>query len=118
EVVYEYVAGSGQTLERAMALIVAGSPPDLMYASPTALDPFVAIGAIEDLYPWVEKTGTDLSALHPQALTGYQTYLPGQLLGLPRMFLHHAMVYNADLLAERGLVPIGYGTHWDDFAAA
>jgi ABC-type glycerol-3-phosphate transport system substrate-binding protein len=117
-IVFQYVVGSGQTLEKAMTMIAAGIAPDLMYMSPTALEVFAAVGAVVDLFPWVDKTGTDLSILHPQALAGYQMYYPGQLLGMPRLFLHHAMFYNADMFNERGMVPPGYGTHWNDFTKA
>jgi multiple sugar transport system substrate-binding protein len=88
--------------------------PDVLFITP--VNTYAAQGVLEDLSPYIEKSGTDLKDYWP-SLMDFGTYL-GKVYGLPRDAGLEVLYYNKDLFDKAG---ISYPTDdwtWDDLRAA
>jgi len=98
-------------------LWASGDPkviPDVLFLWPTPR--YAAQGVLENLDPWIEKSGYDLSDYWPALLESamYQ----GSVYGLPRDIAVEALYYRKDIFDEAG---VAYPTEewtWDDLLAA
>ncbi|MGA9350721.1 MAG: extracellular solute-binding protein [Anaerolineae bacterium] len=88
--------------------------PDVLFLWPTPR--YAADGVLENLDPWIKKTGYDLSDYWPALLES--AMYNGSVYGLPRDISVEALYYNKDIFDEAG---VSYPTDdwtWDDFLAA
>jgi len=88
--------------------------PDVLFLWPTPS--YAAKGVLENLQPYIEKSGYNLDDYWPYLLDSarYQ----GDVYGLPRDIEAHALYYNKKLFDEAG---VAYPTNdwtWDDLMAA
>jgi len=107
--------GVWETLEQAVIRIAAGNPPDLVWASVSAIEGYAAQGVAQDLTPWIERDAWDVGGLHPELVQGYQSYFPGEQIALPFTFQHHTLYYNGSLFDASGLARPARDWHWDEF---
>ncbi len=102
---------------KVQTLWASGDPaviPDVLFLWPTPR--YAADGVLENLDPWIEKTGYDLNDYWPALLESamYQ----GSVYGLPRDISVEALYYNKDIFDAAG---VSYPTDdwtWDDLLAA
>ncbi|MBM4466246.1 MAG: sugar ABC transporter substrate-binding protein [Chloroflexi bacterium] len=102
---------------KVQTLWASGDPaviPDVLFLWPTPR--YAADGVLENLDPWIEKTGYDLNDYWPALLESamYQ----GSVYGLPRDISVEALYYNKDIFDAAG---VSYPTNdwtWDDLLAA
>lgn len=88
--------------------------PDVLFLWPTPR--YAADGVLENLDPWIEKTGYDLSDYWPALLES--AMYNGSVYGLPRDISVDVLYYNKDIFDEVG---VDYPTDdwtWDDLLAA
>jgi multiple sugar transport system substrate-binding protein len=92
----------------------AASIPDVLFLWPTPS--YAATGVLENLQPYIEESGYDLSDYWPFLLDSAR--YEGNVYGLPRDIEAHALYYNKKLFDEAG---VAYPTDewtWDDLMAA
>ena len=107
----------GDYFTKVQTLWASGDPsviPDVLFLWPTPR--YAADGVLENLQPWIEKSGYDLDDYWPALLESamYQ----GDVYGFPRDIGVEALYYNKDIFDEVG---VGYPTDewtWDDLLAA
>ena len=98
-------------------LWASGDPkqiPDVLFLWPTPS--YAATGVLEDLTPYIQKSGYDLNDYWP-ALLESATY-QGKVYGFPRDIETTVIYYNKAIFDEAG---VAYPTNdwtWDDFQAA
>ncbi len=88
--------------------------PDVLFLWPTPS--YAATGVLENLQPYIEKSGYDLKDYWPFLLDSAR--YNGQVYGLPRDEEAHALYYNKKLFDAAG---VAYPTDkwtWDDLLAA
>ncbi len=88
--------------------------PDVLFLWPTPS--YAATGVLENLQPYIEKSGYDLKDYWPYLLDSAR--YNGQVYGLPRDIEAHALYYNKKLFDAAG---VAYPTDkwtWDDLVAA
>jgi len=88
--------------------------PDVLFLWPTPR--YAADGVLENLDPWIKKTGYDLSDYWPALLES--AMYNGSVYGLPRDISVDVLYYNKDIFDEVG---VSYPTDdwtWDDLLAA
>ncbi|MBS1251796.1 MAG: putative ABC transporter substrate-binding protein YesO [Anaerolineales bacterium] len=88
--------------------------PDVLFLWPTPR--YAADGVLENLEPWIEKSGYDLSDYWPALLES--AMYEGDVYGFPRDIGIEVLYYNKDTFDEVG---VDYPTEdwtWDDFLAA
>lgn len=88
--------------------------PDVLFLWPTPA--YAAKGVLEDLEPWIQKTGYNVDDYWPYLLDSarYQ----GHIYGLPRDIEAHGLYYNKKLFDEAGVAYPTDDWTWDDFLAA
>lgn len=92
----------------------ASAIPDILFLWPTPR--YAADGVLENLDPYIEQSGYDLSDYWP-ALLESASY-DGSVYGLPRDISVEALYYNKDIFDEAGVeYPTDEWT-WDDLLAA
>lgn len=93
------------TMEQATVMIAAGMGPDIINGGHTDFVTLGRNGAFVDLVPLLAQDGIDYMAdqtFWPPQWEAYQW--KGQQFGLPQYLGTIAMMYNADLFAEAGIV--------------
>jgi len=92
----------------------AAAIPDVLFLWPTPS--YAAKGVLENLQPYIEKSGYNLDDYWPALLDSarYQ----GDVYGLPRDIEAHALYYNKKLFDEAGLAYPSDDWTWDDLLAA
>lgn len=91
-----------------------GSIPDVFFLWPTPA--YAAKGVLENLEPWIQKSGYDVDDYWPFLLDSarYQ----GDVYGLPRDIEAHVLYYNKKVFDEAGVAYPTDDWTWDDFLAA
>ncbi|RME85301.1 MAG: sugar ABC transporter substrate-binding protein [Caldilineae bacterium] len=107
----------GDYFTKIQALWAGGDPsviPDVLFLWPTPR--YAAEGVLENLQPWIEKTGYDLSDYWPALLES--AMYNGDVYGLPRDIGLEVLYYNKDIFDEVGLEYPNDSWTWDDLVAA
>lgn len=92
----------------------ASAIPDVLFLWPTPR--YAADGVLENLDPYIEQSGYDLSDYWP-ALLESASY-NGSVYGLPRDISVEALYYNKDIFDEAGVEYPTDDWTWDDLLAA
>jgi multiple sugar transport system substrate-binding protein len=98
-------------------LWASGDPsaiPDVLFLWPTPR--YAAEGVLENLQPWIEKSGYDLSDYWPALLES--AMYEGDVYGLPRDISVDVLYYNKDIFDAAGLSYPDETWTWDDLLAA
>ncbi|NOZ73007.1 MAG: sugar ABC transporter substrate-binding protein [Chloroflexi bacterium] len=98
-------------------LWASGDPsaiPDVLFLWPTPR--YAAEGVLENLDPWIEKSGYDLSDYWPALLES--AMYNDSVYGLPRDIGLEVLYYNKDIFDEVGLAYPDDSWTWDDLLAA
>ena len=95
------IMGHGTFVEELFLMETTGNAPDVLLIPPERVAPIVDQNLLENLDPWVERTGLDQSMWLPTALTG--TRFQGVLFGFPAYIVNYTYAYNIDILLQRGL---------------
>jgi len=88
--------------------------PDVLFLWPTPR--YAAEGVLENLDPWIEKSGYDLDDYWPALLES--AMYNGSVYGFPRDIGLEVLYYNKDIFDEVGLAYPVEGWTWDDLLAA
>ena len=88
--------------------------PDVLFLWPTPR--YAAEGVLENLDPWIEKSGYDLSDYWPALLES--AMYEGSVYGFPRDIGLEVLYYNKDIFDEVGLDYPTEDWTWDDLLAA
>jgi multiple sugar transport system substrate-binding protein len=102
---------------KVQTLWASGDPsviPDVLFLWPTPR--YAADGVLENLQPWIEKSGYDLNDYWPALLES--AMYKGDVYGFPRDIGLDVLYYNKDIFDEVG---VSYPTDawtWDDLLAA
>jgi multiple sugar transport system substrate-binding protein len=113
----QFAGNSDYALQKVLAAIAAGNPPDISYlygswsaniATTPALAPLTSYIAHDSSFGW-----NDFWAVERQVAT-----VKGQIVGVPALVDNLALVYNKKLFAEAGLAPPTPNWTWTDFANA
>lgn len=102
---------------KVQTLWASGDPkviPDVLFLWPTPR--YAAEGVLENLQPWIEKSGYDLSDYWPALLES--AMYKGDVYGFPRDISVEALYYNKDIFDEVGLAYPNDTWTWDDLLAA
>ncbi|MDH7484661.1 MAG: sugar ABC transporter substrate-binding protein [Anaerolineae bacterium] len=102
---------------KVQTLWASGDPkviPDVLFLWPTPR--YAAEGVLENLQPWIEKSGYDLSDYWPALLES--AMYEGDVYGFPRDISVEALYYNKDIFDEVGLAYPNDTWTWDDLLAA
>ncbi|MFB9750089.1 ABC transporter substrate-binding protein [Paenibacillus hodogayensis] len=88
-------------------LITAGTYPDMLYGSNTAVFAHKDLKWIADLSPYVKKEKVELSRVHPAIVETLGMYADreGEMIGLPFVTNYAALFYNKDIFDKFG---VGY----------
>ncbi|MDB5084153.1 MAG: hypothetical protein JWN30_1039 [Bacilli bacterium] len=97
-------------------LVAAGTVPDLIYTTYTAIGMWRQLGVLEDLNALVKKYHMDLSRFDPNLINVIQAFSGGngQLYAIPIMQNMQAMFYNKDLFDKFGVAYPKDLMSWDD----
>lgn len=88
--------------------------PDVLFLWPTPR--YAADGVLENLDPYIEQAGYDLSDYWPALLES--AMYEGSVYGFPRDISVEALYYNKDIFDEVGLAYPDDGWTWDDLLTA
>jgi multiple sugar transport system substrate-binding protein len=102
---------------KVQTLWASGDPsaiPDVLFLWPTPR--YAAEGVLENLQPWIEKSGYDLSDYWPALLES--AMYEGDVYGLPRDISVDVLYYNKDMFDAAGLSYPDDTWTWDDLLAA
>ena len=102
---------------RMIASMGAGNPPDLLMTwDAGAVGTWFFNGAIKEIKPYVDKSGFDLTKLHPMGVAA-GTML-GHLIALSLSnYLNSALYWNKAIFKEEGLDPETPPSTWEEMAA-
>ncbi len=92
----------------------SASIPDIAFLWPTPQ--YAAEGVLENLDPWIEKSGYDLSDYWPALLES--AMLDGSVYGFPRDIGLEVLYYNTDMFDAAGQAYPDDTWTWDDLTAA
>ena len=92
----------------------SASIPDIAFLWPTPQ--YAAQGVLENLDPWIEKSGYDLSDYWPALLES--AMLDGSVYGFPRDIGLEVLYYNTDMFDAAGQAYPDDTWTWDDLTAA
>ena len=92
----------------------AAAIPDVLFLWPTPR--YAAEGVLENLDPWIEQSGYDLSDYWPALLES--AMYEGSVHGFPRDISVDVLYYNKDIFDEVGLAYPDDTWTWDGFLAA
>lgn len=104
--------------DKLKTIIAAGDSaniPDVIFLA-NDFSRYAEAGQLENLTPWVEKTGYDLADYWPTLVE--RATIDGKLYGLQRDLDLRLLYYNKDLLAAAGVAYPADDWTWDDWAAA
>jgi multiple sugar transport system substrate-binding protein len=102
---------------KVQTLWASGDPsaiPDVLFLWPTPR--YAADGVLENLQPWIEKSGYDLSDYWPALLES--AMYEGDVYGLPRDISVDVLYYNKDIFDAVGVAYPDDTWTWDDLLAA
>jgi multiple sugar transport system substrate-binding protein len=102
--------------EKMMISLAGGAPPDVMLLDSDDLPAFADRGLLLDLAPFAERVGLDLDRFYPNVLEISRR--GDALYAFPKDFTPMVIYYNADLLEQAGVRPVGVDWTWDEFLAA
>jgi multiple sugar transport system substrate-binding protein len=83
---------------------VSGTAPDVFVNNVSRFPEFLDNGQLTDLTPLIERDGVPVDIFRP-GLVDLWSAEDGHLYGMPKDWDTIALVYNADLLAEKGIDP-------------
>ena len=111
----EYIFLAWADIETKMAVRVnTGDYPDVMQIQDVANA--VAMGALEPIEPWIEKS--DLVSIENFSQAGLEKMsVDGTLYATPMTVIPYSHIINADLFEQAGIDPASVQT-WDDVVAA
>lgn len=90
------------------SLMVAGTPSDITHLAAREYQPFADEGFLEDLDPWIEKSGLDLTGWAGQGTCQWK----GKTNCLMLLYAGYVMGYNEKLLNDAGVaVPTDYESY-------
>lgn len=111
-IVVEVVTSTGNYPEQVQVMIAGGTPPDVTDFHPMIGAPLIQQGLFEDLRPYVDRSGIDLTQYPPVAIEGV-TDPSGVMWGFPMSVFPVVTFFNHDLFEEAGLVnPVALGDNW------
>jgi multiple sugar transport system substrate-binding protein len=102
---------------KVQTLWASGDPaaiPDVLFLWPTPR--YAADGVLENLDPWIEAAGYDLSDYWPALLES--AMYEGSVYGFPRDISIEVLYYNKDIFDEVGVAYPDDTWTWDDLLAA
>lgn len=91
----------GEFFTKLKTLIAGGEAPDVVSLNIENLAAFAALGALEDLGPYIERDNFDMSQYYESTL-GMGQY-DGKQYGLPASFSTVALFYNKNMFDEAGV---------------
>ncbi len=92
-------------------LFASGSPPDIVHLASFEFQSFADNGWLEDLDPWIKKSGLDLKGWAGQKVCHFDDHDYCIML----LYFGYVMAYNQKMLDAAGVkVP----TNWDEYLAA
>ncbi len=89
----------------------AGAPPDIVHLTSFEYQTFAENGWLEDLDPWIEKSGMDLTGWAGQSACTWDSKTQCIMM----LYFGYILAYNEALLNEAG---VAVPTTWDEFLAA
>jgi multiple sugar transport system substrate-binding protein len=92
----------------------AAAVPDVLFLWPTPR--YAAEGVLEDLDPWIEKSGYNVDDYWPALLES--AMYDGSIYGFPRDIGLEVLYYNKDIFDEAGVEYPTEDWTWDDLLAA
>lgn len=112
------IPAAGNQAEQVLVMIAGGVAPDVTDFPPAEGAPLITQGLFEDLWPYVERSGMDLSQIPPVGIEG-STSPDGKLWGLPISIYPVITFFNKDMFERAGLVdpasmPVSEWT-WETF---
>jgi multiple sugar transport system substrate-binding protein len=90
----------------------AGSAPDIVHLTSFEYVTFAENGWLEDLGPWIEKSGMDLNGWAGQSVCEWD----GKTQCIMMLYFGYIMAYNEQILAEAGIAEPP--KTWEEFLAA
>lgn len=99
--------------EKIMITMAAGTPPDVLYLDSVIIPTFINRGLLEDLRPFTDEYGVDLSIYYANLLQIAES--DGALYAIPGNFTPYVMYYNKTLFDEANLPYPTDGWSWDDY---
>jgi ABC-type glycerol-3-phosphate transport system substrate-binding protein len=103
--------------DKVNTLWAGGDPesiPDVLFLWPTPS--YAAKGVLENLEPWIKKSGIDVKDYWPFLLDSAR--YKGDIYGFPRDISTEVLYYNKKLFTEAGVSFPTENWTWDDFLAA
>lgn len=94
-----------------MTQFAAGAPPDIVHLASFEYQPFAENGWLEDLGPWIDKAGLDLTGWAGQGLCTWK----GSTRCINMQYFGYIMGVNQALLDAAG---VAVPTNWDEFIDA
>jgi multiple sugar transport system substrate-binding protein len=92
-------------------LFAGGQPPQIVHLASFEFQTFADNGWLEDLGPWIEKAGIDMTGWAGQDTCKWDD----QTVCVMLLYFGYVMGYNKEILDDAG---IGVPTSWEEFEAA
>jgi ABC-type glycerol-3-phosphate transport system substrate-binding protein len=102
DVEYFYIP-HGTYSEKVLLMAAVGDMPYLLLVPPERVASLVSAGLVEDLEPWIEKSGIDQRYWFPSLIAANK--FMGITLGLPAFVINYTYGYNKDIFAQNGITP-------------
>ncbi len=102
----------GDTSTKVQQALVAGTQPEIVMLERGTVPQYHAVGALEDLTPYIENDGFDIDSFN-KGLMEFSFY-DGQTVSLPLNRSTPVMFYNKDALTAAGLDPESPPSTWDE----
>lgn len=97
-------------------LLIAGTPPDLVAASPSAFLPYLELDLPDDLQAMIKRLQIDLTAVESDIVETIEKFSDnGAFLALPFAMNHGATIYNQDLFNKFGTEFPEEVMTWEEF---
>ncbi len=113
----EFSGNSDHALQKVLAAIAGGNPPDIAYLYGSWAANIATTSALAGLNNYIAHdpsfNWSDFWAVERQVAT-----VKGQIIGVPALVDNLALVYNKKLFAQAGLAPPTPNWTWTDFANA
>lgn len=92
-------------------LFAGGTPPDIVHLASFEFQSFADNGWLENLDPWIEKSGLDLNGWSGEKACNWD----GHIVCIMMLYYGAIFAYNDSMLKEAG---VAVPTNWDEFLAA
>lgn len=103
----------GGRMDELKVMTAGGIPPDIVFFSSSQIPEYVFNGLLEELDGFIERDpGFQLGGMIPSVMQAVR--YKDRTYGVPTHWSAVATMYNADLLASRGLEAPGVNWTWDD----